>query len=34
MEGGGVLVNQSPHQLDIMLWLMGDVEEVMESGKT
>ena len=28
MEGGGVLVNQSPHQLDIMLWLMGDVEEV------
>lgn len=28
MEGGGVLVNQSPHQLDIMLWLMGEVEEV------
>jgi predicted dehydrogenase len=28
MEGGGVLVNQSPHQLDIMLWMMGDVEEV------
>lgn len=27
-EGGGVLVNQSPHQLDIMLWLMGDVDEV------
>ncbi len=27
-EGGGVLVNQSPHQLDIMLWFMGEVEEV------
>ena len=27
-EGGGVLVNQSPHQLDIMLWFMGDVDEV------
>jgi UDP-N-acetyl-2-amino-2-deoxyglucuronate dehydrogenase len=27
-EGGGVLVNQSPHQLDIMLWLMGEVDEV------
>lgn len=28
MEGGGVLVNQAPHQLDILLWLMGEVEEV------
>jgi predicted dehydrogenase len=28
MEGGGVLVNQSPHQLDILLWLMGEVDEV------
>lgn len=27
-EGGGVLVNQSPHQLDILLWYMGDAEEV------
>jgi len=27
-EGGGVLVNQSPHQLDLMLWFMGEVEEV------
>jgi UDP-N-acetyl-2-amino-2-deoxyglucuronate dehydrogenase len=28
MEGGGVLVNQAPHQLDIMLWFMGEVDEV------
>jgi UDP-N-acetyl-2-amino-2-deoxyglucuronate dehydrogenase len=28
MEGGGVLVNQAPHQLDIMLWMMGDIDEV------
>jgi predicted dehydrogenase len=27
-EGGGVLVNQSPHQLDLLQWFMGDVEEV------
>ncbi|WP_420148075.1 Gfo/Idh/MocA family protein [Spirosoma sp.] len=27
-EGGGVLVNQSPHQLDLLLWFMGDIEEV------
>jgi predicted dehydrogenase len=27
-EGGGVLVNQSPHQLDILLWCMGEVDEV------
>ncbi|MGI6299398.1 MAG: Gfo/Idh/MocA family protein [Saccharofermentanales bacterium] len=28
MEGGGVLVNQAPHQLDILQWYMGPVEEV------
>lgn len=28
-EGGGVLINQSPHHIDILLWLMGDVEEVI-----
>jgi UDP-N-acetyl-2-amino-2-deoxyglucuronate dehydrogenase len=28
MEGGGVLVNQAPHQLDILLWYMGEVSEV------
>jgi UDP-N-acetyl-2-amino-2-deoxyglucuronate dehydrogenase len=27
-EGGGVLVNQSPHHLDLLQWLMGDVEEI------
>jgi predicted dehydrogenase len=27
-EGGGVLVNQSPHQLDIILWFMGEIDEV------
>jgi predicted dehydrogenase len=27
-EGGGVLVNQAPHQLDILLWFMGEVDEV------
>ena len=27
-EGGGVLVNQAPHQLDIFLWYMGEIDEV------
>ncbi len=27
-EGGGVLVNQSPHHLDILRWFMGEIEEV------
>ena len=27
-EGGGVLVNQSPHQLDLLLWYMGEVDEL------
>ncbi len=27
-EGGGVLVNQSPHQLDLLLWYMGEVDSV------
>ncbi|HYP14952.1 MAG TPA: Gfo/Idh/MocA family oxidoreductase, partial [Bryobacteraceae bacterium] len=27
-EGGGVLVNQAPHQLDILCWCMGPIEEV------
>jgi predicted dehydrogenase len=29
MEGGGVLVNQAPHQLDLLQWMMGgDIDEV------
>jgi predicted dehydrogenase len=27
-EGGGVLVNQAPHQLDLLLWYMGDIDEI------
>ena len=27
-EGGGVLMNQSPHPLDILRWLMGPIEEI------
>lgn len=27
-EGGGVLVNQAPHQLDILLWFMGEIDEL------
>ncbi len=27
-EGGGILVNQAPHQIDILLWYMGEIEEV------
>lgn len=27
-EGGGVLVNQAPHQLDLFQWMMGEVEQV------
>ena len=27
-EGGGLLVNQAPHQLDLLLWYMGEIAEV------
>ena len=27
-EGGGVLVNQAPHQLDLLHWYMGEIEEL------
>ncbi|MCE5265112.1 MAG: Gfo/Idh/MocA family oxidoreductase [Deltaproteobacteria bacterium] len=27
-EGGGVLVNQAPHQLDLLLWYMGPIDEL------
>lgn len=28
-EGGGVLVNQSAHQLDLLQWFMGAIEEIV-----
>jgi predicted dehydrogenase len=27
-EGGGVLVNQAPHQIDILQWYLGEVDEL------
>ncbi|MDR1558633.1 MAG: Gfo/Idh/MocA family oxidoreductase [Clostridiales bacterium] len=27
-EGGGVMVNQAPHQLDLLLWYMGDIDQL------
>lgn len=27
-EGGGVLINQSPHHLDLLQWMMGPIEEI------
>lgn len=27
-EGGGVLVNQTPHQLDLLQWFMGPIQEL------
>ena len=27
-ESGGVLVNQAPHQLDLLQWFMGDIDEL------
>jgi predicted dehydrogenase len=27
-EGGGVLVNQAPHQLDLLHWFMGEIDEI------
>lgn len=31
-EGGGVLVNQAPHQLDLLLWYMGGLIRFSEFG--
>ncbi len=28
LEGGGVMVNQAPHQMDLFCWLMGPIDEV------
>lgn len=27
-EGGGVLVNQSPHMLDLLQWFLGEIDEI------
>jgi len=27
-EGGGVIINQAPHQIDLMLWYMGPFEKI------
>jgi len=27
-EGGGILVNQAPHQLDLLQWYMGEIDEL------
>lgn len=27
-EGGGVLVNQAPHQIDLLQWFMGPIDEI------
>lgn len=27
-EGGGVLINQSPHMLDLLQWFMGEIDEI------
>ena len=27
-EGGGVMVNQTPHQIDLLQWMMGDIDEL------
>ncbi|MBQ8357295.1 MAG: Gfo/Idh/MocA family oxidoreductase [Clostridia bacterium] len=33
MDGGGSLINQASHTVDLMQWLMGDVESVSSSMK-
>jgi UDP-N-acetyl-2-amino-2-deoxyglucuronate dehydrogenase len=34
VDGGGALMNQGIHLVDLLLWLMGDVEEVHAQAKT
>lgn len=33
MEGGGVLINQAPHQIDLLHWFLGPVKEVFGFSK-
>lgn len=34
LDGGGALINQAVHTVDLMLWLFGDVANVQASSKT
>ena len=34
MDGGGALINQGVHTLDLLLWLLGDVERVYAKAIT
>lgn len=34
LDGGGALMNQSIHAIDLLLWFMGDVEEVYAHAST
>lgn len=34
LDGGGALINQAIHTLDLVLWLMGDVQHVQSSAGT
>jgi predicted dehydrogenase len=34
LDGGGALMNQGVHTVDLLLWLMGDVERVYAKAKT
>jgi UDP-N-acetyl-2-amino-2-deoxyglucuronate dehydrogenase len=34
LDGGGALMNQGVHTVDLLLWLMGDVERVYAKTKT
>lgn len=34
LDGGGALMNQAIHNVDLLLWLMGDVESIMAQSST
>ena len=34
LDGGGALMNQAVHTLDLMLWIFGDVQNVQATSKT
>ena len=33
-EGGGALINQAIHQVDVLLWLIGTVKELSATGNS